>query len=76
MLAGESNNHLHMYHEVIAATGGLLFIALGIARRRERKKLLTAGIGTESPLIWETFVASGLFLIVFALGLSAHELSL
>lgn len=57
-----------MYHVVIAAIGGLLFIALGITRQRERKHLLTAGVKTESPLIWETFVVSGVCLIFFSLG--------
>ena len=39
----------HMIHEIIAAIGGLLFIVFGIARQRERRRLITAGIKTEGP---------------------------
>jgi len=64
-----------MFHEVIAATGGLLFIALGITRQRERKQLITAGVKAESPLVWEVFLISGLCLVLFSLGLIIYELN-
>jgi len=64
-----------MYHEVIAATGGLLFIALGVTRQRERKHLITAGVKAESPLVWEAFFISGLCLVFFSLGLTIYQLS-
>ncbi|HTD40193.1 MAG TPA: hypothetical protein VK671_06200 [Mucilaginibacter sp.] len=64
-----------MFHEVIAAAGGLLFIVFGIARRRERKQLITAGVKTEGPLLWEMFVISGLCLVMFAFGLIVYQLS-
>jgi len=64
-----------MFHEVIAATGGLLFIALGITRQRERKHLITAGVKAESPLVWEMFVVFGLCLVFFSLGLIVYQLT-
>jgi hypothetical protein len=64
-----------MFHEVMAAAGGLLFIVFGIAKHRERKRLITAGIKTEGPLIWEMFLISGLCLVVFAFGLIIFQLS-
>ena len=64
-----------MYHEVIAATGGLLFIALGITRQRERKHLLTAGVKAESPMVWEVLVISGVCLVLFSFGLIVYELT-
>jgi len=64
-----------MYHEVIAATGGLLFITLGITRQRERKHLLTAGVKAESPLVWEVFVISGICLLVFSFGLIVYQMT-
>lgn len=64
-----------MFHEVTAATGGLLFIALGIIRQRERKHLITAGVKAESPLVWEAFVISGVCLVLFSFGLIIYELT-
>ena len=64
-----------MYHEVIAATGGLLFIALGITRQRERKHLITAGVKAESPLLWEVFVISGVCLVFFSFGLIVYQMT-
>lgn len=64
-----------MYHEVIAATGGLLFIALGITRQRERKHLIIAGAKAESQLVWEVFVISGLCLVFFSFGLIIYQLT-
>ena len=65
----------HMFHEVIAAAGGLLFIALGIGRQRERKQLITAGVKAESPLVWEVFVISGVCLVCFSFGLIIYQLT-
>jgi len=64
-----------MYHEVIAATGGLLFIGLGITRQRERKHLITAGVKAESPLVWEVFVISGMCLVLFSFGLIIYQMT-
>jgi len=64
-----------MYHEVIAAIGGLLFIALGITRHRERKHLITAGVKAESPWVWEVFVISGVCLVFFSLGLVIYQMT-
>ena len=64
-----------MYHEVIAATGGLLFIALGITRQRERKHLIIAGAKAESPLVWEVFFIAGLCLVFFSFGLIIYQLT-
>jgi hypothetical protein len=63
-----------MYHEVIAAAGGLLFIALGITRQRERKHLVTAGAKAESPLVWEVFVVSGVCLVFFSFGIIIYQM--
>lgn len=64
-----------MFHEVIAATGGLLFIILGIARQRERKQLMTGGTKTEGPFLWEMFLICGLCLVFFAFGLIIYQLT-
>ena len=75
MLAEKSNNYPHMYHEVIAATGGLLFIALGITRQRERKQLIIAGVEAENSAIWEVLVISGVCLVFFSVGLIIYHLT-
>ena len=75
MLAEKSNNYPHMYHEVIAATGGLLFIALGIIRQRERKHLITAGVKAESPWVWEVFLIFGICLVFFSFGLIIYQMT-
>jgi hypothetical protein len=64
-----------IFHEVIAALGGLLFIIFGIARQRERKRLILAGIKTESPLLWDLFIGAGICLLIFALGLIIYQLN-
>jgi hypothetical protein len=64
-----------IFHEVIAATGGLLFIIFGIARQRERRRLIAANIKTEGPLLWDLFIISGLCLVIFALGLIVYQLN-
>lgn len=75
MLAEKSNNRPRMYHEVIAAAGGLLFIALGITRQRERKHLIIVGVKAESPLVWEVFVISGICLVFFSFGLIIYQMT-
>ena len=62
-----------IFHEVIAALGGLLFIVFGIARQRERKRLISAGVKTEGPLLWDMFIVAGLCLVIFALGLIIYQ---
>ena len=58
-----------MFHEIIAAAGGLLFTIFGVARQRERRRLIAAGIKTEGPLLWDVFIIAGLCLVIFAFGL-------
>ena len=64
-----------MLNEVIAAVGGVLFIVIGVARKRERRELMIAGIKAEGPLLGEMLVVSGLCLVVFAFGLIIYQLS-
>ncbi|WP_426667962.1 hypothetical protein ACPPVU_18050 [Mucilaginibacter sp. McL0603] len=64
-----------IFHEVIAALGGLLFIIFGIARQRERKRLISAGIKTEGPLLWDMFIIVGICLLIFALGLIIYQMN-
>jgi hypothetical protein len=64
-----------MFHEVIAAIGGSLFIAFGVARKRETRELMIAGIKSESPLLGQMLVVSGLCLVVFAFGLIIYQMS-
>jgi hypothetical protein len=64
-----------IFHEVIAALGGLLFIIFGIARQRERKRLISAGIKTEGPLLWDMFIIVGLCLLIFAFGLIIYAIN-
>lgn len=63
------------FHEVIAALGGLLFIIFGIARQRERKRLISAGVETEGPLLWDLFIGAGICLLIFALGLIIYQMN-
>jgi len=64
-----------IFHEVIAALGGLLFIIFGIARQRERRRLISAGIKTEGPLLWDMFIIVGLCLLIFAFGLIIYTMN-
>lgn len=64
-----------MIQEIIAAIGGSLFIAFGVARKRERRELMIAGIKSEGPLLGEILVFSGLCLVVFAFGLMIYQMS-
>lgn len=64
-----------MFHEVIAAAGGLLFIIFGLARRRERRRLIATGIKTEGPLLWDLFIVAGLCLVIFAFGLIIYKMN-
>jgi hypothetical protein len=64
-----------IFHEVIAAMGGLLFIIFGIARQRERKRLISAGVKTEGPLLWDMFIIAGLCLVVFAVGVIIYNMN-
>jgi hypothetical protein len=63
------------FHDVIAALGGLLFIIFGIARQRERKRLISAGIKTEGPLLWDLFILAGVCLLIFALGVIVYGIN-
>jgi hypothetical protein len=64
----------HIYREIIAATGGLLFIIIGIARQRERLRLLKSGKKAEGPLIWSLLIIAGTALVIFAIGLIIYQL--
>ncbi|MDB5134065.1 MAG: hypothetical protein JWP37_668 [Mucilaginibacter sp.] len=64
-----------IYHEVIAAIGGSLFIIIGIARQRERKRLFRSGTKPEGPLVWNLLIIAGICLIVFAFGLIIFKLN-
>ena len=64
-----------IFHEIIAAAGGFLFIAFGIARQRERKRLIAAGIKTEGPFLWDMFIIAGLCLVVFAFGVIIYKMN-
>lgn len=64
-----------IFHEIIAAAGGLLFIIFGIARQRERKRLVASGIKTEGPLLWNVFIITGICLLVFALGVAIYQMN-
>lgn len=64
-----------MFHEVIAAAGGLIFIIFGIARQRERSRLISGGIKTESPLWWNLFILTGICLIIFAAGSVIYKMN-
>jgi hypothetical protein len=75
MLAFSLENKMHkMFHEVIAAAGGLLFIVFGIARQRERKRLIATGLKTEGRLLWDLFIIAGLCLVIFAFGLIIYQM--
>ena len=65
----------HLFHEIVAAAGGLLFTIFGIARQRERRRLISAGIKTEGPLLWDVFIIAGMCLVVFAVGLIIYKMN-
>jgi len=65
-----------LYEVIVAAIGGSLFIAFGVARKRERRELMIAGIKSDGPLLGEMLVISGLCLVTFAFGLIFYQVSL
>ncbi len=67
---------MHSYfHQIVALIGGLLFIVFGIARQRERKRLISAGVKVESPLLWDLFIILGLCFIAFAVGIFIYQIN-
>lgn len=64
-----------IYHEIIAAIGGVLFIIVGIARQRERIRLARTGKKTEGPLVWNLLIIAGACLVAFALGVIIYKLN-
>jgi hypothetical protein len=60
-------------HEIIAAIGGVVFIIIGIARQRERIRLIRAGKKTEGPLVWNLLIIAGACLLIFALGVMIYK---
>jgi hypothetical protein len=67
--------HHSIYHEIIAAVGGLLFIIIGVTRQRERLRYIKTGKKSEGPIIWTALVVAGTFLLIFALGLIIYRLN-
>jgi uncharacterized membrane protein YidH (DUF202 family) len=65
--------HHHIFREIIAAIGGLLFITIGITRQRERTRLIRAGKTTERAMVWTALIIAGLCLFIFAAGLFIFE---
>lgn len=65
--------HHHIYRELIAAIGGLLFIIIGITRQRERVRLMRSGKKAEGALLYTTLIITGMCLLVFAVGLFIYE---
>lgn len=64
-----------IFHEVLAAIGGILFIIVGIARQRERIRLARLNKKTEGPLVWNLLIIAGVGLLIFALGVIAYKLN-
>ncbi|MFB9844892.1 hypothetical protein [Mucilaginibacter ginsenosidivorans] len=65
--------HHHIYRELIAAIGGLLFIIIGITRQRERMRLIRSGKKAEGAMVCIILVIAGVCLLIFALGLFIYE---
>jgi membrane protein insertase Oxa1/YidC/SpoIIIJ len=66
---------MHLYHVIIAAIGGVLFIIIGIARQRERARIVTAGKKTESAIVWTSIIIAGACLLIFAAGVIIYQLN-
>jgi len=64
-----------IYHEIIAAAGGVLFIIIGVTRRQERLRLIRTDGKTESNVLWTSLVIAGICLLIFAVGLLMYKLS-
>ena len=64
-----------IYHEVIAALGGILFIIIGIARQQERLRIARMGKQAESNVLWTSLVIAGTCLLVFSVGLIIYQMS-
>jgi hypothetical protein len=62
-------------HEITAAIGGILFIIIGIARQKERLRLISTGKKTEGNILWSSLVIAGVFLVIFAIGLMVYQLN-
>ncbi len=64
-----------IYHEVLAALGGVLFIIIGITRRQERLRVARTGKNAESNILWTSLVVAGTCLLVFSVGLIIYHIS-
>jgi hypothetical protein len=62
-------------HEITAAIGGILFVIIGVARQKERLRLISTGKKTEGSVLWTSLVIAGAFLVIFALGLMVYQLN-
>jgi hypothetical protein len=67
--------HHHIFHEVIAAIGGVLFIIFGISKQRERLRYIKSGKKTEGSIVWTALIVAGACLLIFALGLIMYQLN-
>ena len=65
----------NIVHEITAAIGGILFIIIGVARQKERLRLISTGKKTEGSVLWTSLVIAGIFLVIFALGLMVYQLT-
>jgi hypothetical protein len=65
----------HIFHEVVAAVGGILFIVIGITRQQEHLRYIRSGKKTESPIIWTALIIAGACLLIFSIGLMIYQLN-
>lgn len=64
-----------IYHEVLAALGGILFIIIGITRQQERLRVARTGKHAESNVLWTSLIIAGTCLLVFAVGLLIYQMN-
>jgi hypothetical protein len=64
-----------IYHEVIAALGGILFIIIGITRQQERLRVARTGKQAESNVLWTSLIIAGTCLLIFAVGLLLYQMN-
>ena len=64
-----------IYHEVLAALGGILFIIIGITRQQERLRVARTVKNTESNVLWTSLVVAGTCLLIFSVGLIIYHMN-
>lgn len=67
---------LIVIHQLIAGFGGMMFIMMGVERRRERRLALQAGKEAESPAFWNMLIFTGICLLIFSTGLMLCRINL